>query len=643
VVLRIVRIGDIQNIQSRPNALQRISGGHVAHRIDIPKVGDQLESLHKRALECESRYSEELALVHPSLRLGARNLVHYLALRQTDIRALQKDLAALGLSSLGQAGRDVMGSISAIQKALSRSLQNADFDNIDDPGETDDSEYLSLSDSTTVEHRRAVLGRCPDDRDTSIMVTLPTEAASDDSLVKEMLAAGMNVARINCARDDESVWASMIEKVKTACENSDCECRILMDLAGPKIRTGDMEPGPRVIHIRPRRDPLGRVLAPRHIRFIPEDVVWGGTKTAIIPVPRECIEYAHVGDEIRFKDTRGKKRRLVVIQKDDKGLVLETYKGAYIASGTKLRLHRAQEGEKLSYRVGELPMIEQPILLRPGDNLILHGNKIPGAAAVEGDDGQVINDAHISCRQPEVFEFVSAGDRISLNDGKIEGVVQVVSDDQLESEITKAKPTGSRLRSDRGINFPDSDIHIPGLTASDKKNLRFVTTHADAVGLSFVRTPVDVELLQAEMQDLGETELGLVLKIETKKGFKNLPRLLLTAMQRYPVAVMIARGDLAVECGWERMAELQEEILWICEAARVPVIWATQVLELNAKKGRPSRAEISDAAMSEQADCVMLNKGPHIIATIRLLDSILRRMQGHQDKRAARLKKLSLS
>jgi pyruvate kinase len=106
---------------------------------------------------------------------------------------------------------------------------------------------------------------------------------------------------------------------------------------------------------------------------------------------------------------------------------------------------------------------------------------------------------------------------------------------------------------------------------------------------------------------------------------------------------MIARGDLAVECGWERLAQLQEEILWICEAAQVPVIWATQVLELNMKKGRPSRAEISDAAMSEQADCVMLNKGPHIIATIRMLDNILRRMQGSRKKRAARLKKLRLS
>ena len=117
----------------------------------------------------------------------------------------------------------------------------------------------------------------------------------------------------------------------------------------------------------------------------------------------------------------------------------------------------------------------------------------------------------------------------------------------------------------------------------------------------------------------------------------------MTAMRSYPVAVMIARGDLAVECGWERLAELQEEILWLCEAARLPVIWATQVLEQEAKKGQASRAEITDAAMSQRADCVMLNKGPHIIAAIRMLDDILRRMQGHQYKKMARLRKLEFS
>jgi len=609
----------------------------VAKYVDIERVGNQLDSIYKRALEFETRYADDLALINPALEHGARNLVHYLALRQTDIRTLQEDLAALGLSSLGRAERNVMASINAVQTTLTGIIQS------DRSTATSNKEKLSLRNEIAEQHKKTILGDCLEERNTRIMVTLPTEAASDDALIPEMLAAGMNIARINCAHDDKEIWAAMVDKTRRASESASADCQIFMDLAGPKIRTGELEPGPRVMHIRPRRDPMGRIVAPRHIRFVPDDIVWTGTKAAVVPVPRECIEYAHTGDEIRFKDTRGKKRRLIVIQKDEKGLVLETCKGAYIATGTKLRLHRAEEGEKLTYRVGSLPIVEQPILLRPGETLILQSDNIPGAPAIEGDDGQIITEAHISCRQPEVFEFISVGDRISLNDGKIEGVVRSISDDQIESEITKAKPTGSRLRSDRGINFPDTDILLPGLTSVDRENLKFVVENADSVGLSFVRRPADVEALQEEMKSLGTSDLGLVIKIETRKGFKNLPQLLLTAMRGYPVAVMIARGDLAVECGWERLAEVQEEILWICEAAQVPVIWATQVLELSAKKGRPSRAEISDAAMSQRADCVMLNKGPHIIATIRMLDNILRRMQGHQYKKTARLKKLSFS
>jgi pyruvate kinase len=609
----------------------------VANAVNLEQVGAQLQAISDLAREFESRFAEELLAVHPEFRESARNLVHYLALRQSDVSSLQEDLAVLGLSSLGQAESNVLPSIRAVQTALQRIAPDSESEPSLAP------ESLELRNPRADSHKRAILGDSPEDRDVSIMVTLPTEASSNYSLVSEMIAAGMNVARINCAHDDQSVWAAMVENVIKAGDESGSVCKIVMDLAGPKIRTGDLRPGPRVFHVKPRRDPMGRVVAPRRIRFIPDDVVWAGTKVAVIPVPRECIEYANEGDDIRFKDTRGKKRRLTVIQKDDKGLVLETYKGAYIATGTRLRLIRAEEGEKLSYSVGELPVIEQPILLRPGDTLILDGDSIAGAPAVEDTEGNITESAHISCRQPEVFEFVAVDDRVSLNDGKISGIVRAISSDQLEIEITKAKPTGSRLRGDRGINFPDSDIRLPGLTASDKTNLEFVIGHADAVGLSFVKRPADIVSIQGEMDKLEDSGSGLIIKIETKKGIKNLSRLLLTAMQRYPAAVMIARGDLAVECGWEQLAELQEEILWQCKAAHMPVIWATQVLEHKTKKGQASRAEISDAAMSQRADCVMLNKGPHILAAIRMLDDILRRMQGRQYKKAVRPGKLSLA
>jgi pyruvate kinase len=167
--------------------------------------------------------------------------------------------------------------------------------------------------------------------------------------------------------------------------------------------------------------------------------------------------------------------------------------------------------------------------------------------------------------------------------------------------------------------------------------------HADMVGYSFVRSAEDVERLQSELARLGRPEMPIVLKIENRQAFEHLPSLLLAAMQSPASGVMIARGDLAVELGWQRLAEVQEEILWMCEAAHMPVIWATQVLESLAKSGLPSRAEITDAAMSVRAECVMLNKGPYILEAMRVLSDILRRMRDHQIKKRPLLRRLHLA
>jgi len=137
------------------------------------------------------------------------------------------------------------------------------------------------------------------------------------------------------------------------------------------------------------------------------------------------------------------------------------------------------------------------------------------------------------------------------------------------------------------------------------------------VGLSFVSRAHEVQQVNAYLDEHGRPDIGMILKIEKRRAFEHLPGMLLAALGgERPSGVMIARGDLAVECGYERLAEVQEEILWLCQAAHVPVIWATQVLDQLAKTGRPSRAEITDAAMGVHAECVMLNKGPQIVQAI---------------------------
>jgi len=173
--------------------------------------------------------------------------------------------------------------------------------------------------------------------------------------------------------------------------------------------------------------------------------------------------------------------------------------------------------------------------------------------------------------------------------------------------------------------------------------LDFVAKYADIVGYSFVRSPEDIQKLRKELKKHNADNIGLVLKIENHQAFTNLPFLLIEAMQHPPVGIMIARGDLAVELGFERVAEVQEQLLWLCEASHIPIIWATQILENMAKKGLATRAEITDAAMSSRAECVMLNKGPFIAETTKMLQGILRRMEKHQAKKKNQLRALEIA
>jgi pyruvate kinase len=282
--------------------------------------------------------------------------------------------------------------------------------------------------------------------------------------------------------------------------------------------------------------------------------------------------------------------------------------------------------------------------LKLGDTLILTRSQEPGRPAVHDDEGRLIRPAQIGISLAEFFDSVRPGEPIWLDDGKIGGTIRTVAPETVSVEITQARPSGEKLGAEKGINVPESVLRLPALTKEDLEALKFVVKNADLVGYSFVRSEADVLELQSRLAELGADEkLGIVLKIETREGFDQLPALLLAAMRSRAVGVMIARGDLAVECGYQRLAEVQEEILWISEAAHVPVIWATQVLESLAKNGIPSRSEITDAAMGERAECVMLNKGPYIVTAVRILDDILRRMQAHHEKKRSMLRKLRLA
>lgn len=596
----------------------------------------ELTSLRREMIHLEASGADLLDGISPAYAPSARNLLHYLAFRQRDLRGLQEKLVELGLSSLGRAEGSVMAAVDAVVGALHR-MEGREVPKTAPP--------LDFRRGRTLlsQHTEALLGQPPEGRAVRVMVTMPGEAASNYDLVHDLLVGGMDCMRINCAHDGPEAWTAMIAHLRRAQRELNRPCRVLMDLPGPKLRTGAIEPGPRVVKCKPQRDPLGRVTAPARIWLTPVEAPIPSSGPTV-PVPGNWLAEVEVGDRIRFRDARGALRLVLVTGTEGTGRWVEAQRTAYVVPGTQLRRYRPGSTAPADHAaVGELPPLPQTLLLKRGDTLVLTNDPAPGRPALRDEHGRVQALARIPCTLPEIFPRVQPGQHIWLDDGKIGGVVRHADAEELHVEVTHARANGEKLGADKGINLPDTELGLPALTADDLRDLDFVAANADLVGLSFVHEPADVAELQEQLAKRGQRHLGIVLKIETRQGFEQLPNVLLAAMAGPCVGVMIARGDLAVECGFERLAELQEEILWICEAAHVPVIWATQVLERLAKEGAPSRAEITDAAMGERAECVMLNKGPHIVEAVRVLDNILRRMQGHQHKKRSMLRELRLA
>jgi pyruvate kinase len=632
---------------SRLDGAPAEGGTEAADAWDANTVDSLLTSLDRiwaDLVRLEAEFDPQLRRAHAAHQQSARNLVHYLALRRHDIRRVQEQLAVLGLSSLGRTESHVLAGLDAVRRLLHR-IANRPYRAEGRAQAIDFAEGNRLLRA----HTEALLGPRPPKRGVRIMVTMPSEAARDYELVKQLLGQGMDCMRINCAHDDPAAWDAMVAHLRRAQQELGRACRVLMDVAGPKLRTGAIAAETQILKWSPQRDLYGRVTTPAHIWLTlaegPEEAPVSVDGT--LRIPRAMLAHARPGDRVMFTDLRGKSRTLTL----ERGLGTSRWAAAtqtaYLRVGAVLQIRYHSKAARRPpasgpVEVGAPSASKQFILLKPGDHLLLTKAPLPGKPAVY-DDGRLVAPASISCTLPAIFADVRGGERIWFDDGKIGGIIETVEPEVLHVRITAAQASGVRLGPDKGINLPDSRLRLPALTDKDVTDLAFVAEHADAVGFSFVKRPDDVQVLQEHLARSHAEHLGIILKIETREGFEQLPNLLLAAMRRQCIGVMIARGDLAVECGYERLAEVQEEILWICEAAHVPVVWATQVLENLAKKGVPSRAEITDAAMGERAECVMLNKGPHLVEAVRTLDDILTRMEAHQSKKSALLRSLRLS
>jgi pyruvate kinase len=600
----------------------------------------RLEPLRDEMRRRFSEFESSFGKVRPNHRQSAANLIDYLTLRQYDLRDIQDSLAELGLSSLGRTEEHVIVTVERV------------IDNLKVLAGT--GEWMSTESAVSFWEGRellrtntlALLGPLRPGRSTRILVTMPSEAAQDYDLVLELMTSGMDCARINCAHDTDEQWLRMVENIRRAEAETGGHCPVLMDLPGPKLRTGPIESGPKVVRLRPVRDARGRSIVPARALLVAESSSGAGQRVGEvaltrIPVRADWLSKLRVGARLTLRDTRDSTRELEVTSIDAAGVEVHAHDTTYIGTGTVLN-----STEFGAVVVGDIPAVSQAIILKVGDVLTLSSDLSPALANSVQSDGRDVGQrrskrSSIGCTMPEVFRDLKVGDRVLFDDGKIGGEAINVRPTGSDVRITSAAPGGSKLRAEKGINLPDTDLHLPLMSPEDELILRFVVAHADLVELSFTQAGSDVATLQKRLEEFGGSGIGIVLKIETVRGFNALPEILLTAMASERIGVMVARGDLAIECGFERLAEVQEEMLCLCDAAHVPVIWATQVLDQMARTGQPSRAEISDAAMAGRAECVMLNKGPYIVQAVRALDDIIHRMSSHQSKKINLLRRLT--
>lgn len=478
------------------------------------------ELYHQVVAEGEAIFDQwEAEITREDFTESARNLSYYLALRQRDIRGIQRDLVPWGLSSLGRLESKTLSTLEAVIHALKAivgkeiSQQTPEFDE------------FSFGQERLARNTTSILGEKPNNRNARIMVTMPTEAAEDVQLVKNLIQKGMNVARINCAHDTKDVWTQIIGNVRQIATELGKDVRILMDIAGPKIRTD-----------------------------------W----------------------------------------------IFTTHKKPKVSVGDTICLTKDYE----------------------------HLPKNSEAKVTAG------------CSIPQIFEQLSIDDAVLIDDGSVETKVIEVDDNFAILKVQKVKGKSIRIKAEKGLNFPGLYFDVDILTQEDKDAILFATTHADIIGCSFIRDVKDIQAIQKELQTIlgpKAKEMTLMVKIETVQAVKNLTQIIVAAASQNPFSVMIARGDLAVETGYIRLAEVQQQIMWICEAADVPVVWGTEVLANMIETGIPSRAEVTDAAEGGRSDCVMLNKGNHIVETVEMLDEILHMMKEHQFKKTPKLRALSIA
>lgn len=259
-------------------------------------------------------------------------------------------------------------------------------------------------------------------------------------------------------------------------------------------------------------------------------------------------------------------------------------RAAASAVGRRVAIMADLPGPKM--RVGKID--PEPILLRPNESFTLTSDDIVG------------NEHRVSMSFEPLPRVVTPGNRLFLNDGLIQLVVDRVEDNDVICKVA----VGGELRSKKGLNLPGIDLGISAFTDHDRACLEFALNHGvDAISQSFVETAADLKAVRDAAKAMGKHPF-IIAKIERSDALKNFDQILAATD-----GIMVARGDLGVEVPIEEMAILQKELIAKASRAGKPVITATQMLESMVTSRLPTRAEATDVANAilDGTDCIMLS------------------------------------
>ncbi len=274
--------------------------------------------------------------------------------------------------------------------------------------------------------------------------------------------------------------------------------------------------------------------------------------------------------------------------------------------GEKILIMQDLQGPKI--RVGLLP--EAGVQITTGQELIFD----TGTSTHEG--------GIIPLDHPELHQFVKPGDRMLIDDGRLEVKIMKVQDTKIMAEVVEA----GVITSHKGLNFPDSNLQISPISNKDIEDLKFgLEQGVDFVALSFVSLAEDIKQLRNLITEFKtSSSVKIIAKIERQAAVKNLKEIVEASDM-----VMVARGDLGLEIPEAEVPVVQKQIIEMAHQASKPVIVATQMLDSMRESTRPTRAEVSDVANAviDRADYLMLSNetatGKHPVLAVKTMAEII--------------------